>query len=218
MRERTADSDVPVGSEAYEQIADALIASGLNLAFFTFVTSDHSHCARRERKGGCPVLSVYVRYDDDFRATGIDHHRNNWGDDWTHTKTVRATLNAILRRLGYGDRYVSEHTFVFVYALEEFARKRLGRDCKEAVKRVIREHVPNVRLEHLFWNGERYDAIVGDAEERKRAKATTARIADGIARALASADTHRACRRYSVEIAFSVPDRNTYGLWRDDIE
>ena len=216
------DSDIPLDGDLYREIADSLVAPGLNLSFFTFQTRGHSSCAR-QGIGTCPALRIFLRHDADFRATGVSAHRNNWGDEWSLTATVRDALNAIHRARGYDGDYVSDHTFVFLRTLEEQVRHNLGCFCKGALRQAIKEHAPCAQIDRtfdsdrLYWTGESYHVAFRDEAEWKWAERVKDRIKEDVQRAFAEADVGQACQSYEFELIFSDPKGAIPMISRDDI-
>ncbi len=219
IRDLAAKSDIAFNGDVYEEIACGLTGIGLNLAFFVFENSVHSYAARTLEDGrnmSCPILSLYLKHDDDFRRTGIDPHRGNRGDKWPLTGRVRDTVNAVLQRHEYGSDYVSERTFVFVRTLEELAFSQLGRECKDAVLALIRAEAPGAKVTHVFWNGEQYYLVMRDKGDYKRVKrAVKTKITKALPGLFAAADADGCCQSYPATIEFGYTGMSLFGIMRD---
>ena len=219
IRRLTLESDIPYQSDVYEEISRKLAATRLNVAFFSFTSSSNSSSARRlaGKSERCPVLTLYLKYDADFRQTGIDQRRGNWDDKWALTPTIRNILNGSLERLEFGSDYVSDHTFVFVRTLETHAFRQIGCDCKAAVRELVCAELPEAEVAHIFWNGSQYDVIMQDESGRKRGQAKKTELAQAISGMLAQADKESLCQTYSVALEFGHGDANLFHLRREDI-
>jgi hypothetical protein len=216
----TDDSDIEYRSTVYEAISQFLTQLGLNLAFFTFTTRTRSSCARKLTTGEhirCPVLTIYLKYKADFRQTGIDPKDGNWSDKWKHTRVVVNAINDILGRHGYGDEYVSDHTFAFVRSREELAFREIGRECKTAVKELISAEAPGVQISHIFWSGIRYDVVMQNTADYKRVRRQMkTRIEHALPRLFAEVDGNGYCQSYNAKIVFGHVGMNLFHLMRED--
>lgn len=220
IRDVTAKSDIAFGSGVYQEIARELIDIGLNLALFVFATREHSSCARAldGKTETCPVLTVYLKYDADFVETGIDPHSGNWDDRWKRTQIVRDTLNLILRRHGFDNDYVSDHTFIFVRTLEELAFREIGRECKDAIKKLVCEEAPGVSVSYVFWNGYQFAVIMEDKSDYKRVKRKVkTKATNAIPKILAAADKDGCCQNYKASIGFGYTGMDLVRLIRNDL-
>ena len=205
IRDLTKESDIAYGSNLYREVARSLIDVGLNLAFFTFTSSEHSSSARTLDGDTvpCPVLTLYLRYNADFQQTGIDPHRGNWGDKWAQTRTVRSALNANLQGHGLDSDYVSDHTFVFVRTLEELAFRQLGKKCADEVKELVIAEAPGVHVDGVYWDGAEYYVLVRGKDDFKRVKRNVkANVTKAVSKLLANADTDGCCQGYRTTIEF----------------
>jgi hypothetical protein len=204
IRDITKESDIAYGSNLYLDVARRLTDIGLNLALFAFTTSEHSSCARRlnEATVTCPVLTIYLRYNADFQQTGIDPHHGNWDDKWAETRSVRDTLNATLQSHGLDNDYVSDHTFIFVRALEELAFRRLGQECADGLKELVISEVPGVHVDGVYWDGAEYYVLMRDKAGYKRVKRNAENLTKAVLKLLANADTNGYCQDYKTTIAF----------------
>ena len=219
IRDLIDESDIASHSNVYEEVVHELTDIGLNLAFFVFETSERSSCARTLNGNTvtCPVLELYLKYDRDFRETGIDRHQGNWDDKWVRTRTVRDAFNTVLSRHGYGEGFVSGHTFVFVRTLEELVFHHIGRECKNAVRQLICAEAPGVEIAHVFWNGAQYDVIMRDKADYKRVKRKVkSKVAKALPKLLAKADKGGHCQAYNVTIEFGHTGMNFLPLMRND--
>jgi len=220
IRNLTDKSDIAFRSDVFEEVSRELIDTGLNLAFFVFATSGHSSCARTVDGDtvSCPVLTLYLKYDADFWETGIDPHQGNWDDKWAQTRTIRNAVNTILLRHGFANDFVSDHTFVFLQTLEELAFVHVGRECKEAVKKLVCAEAPDVAVANVFWNGRQFDVILHDKGDYKRVKRNVkAKIAKELPKLLATADVSNYCQSYSATIEFGYTGMNLTNLIREDL-
>lgn len=220
IRNLTDESDIAFRSDVFEEISRELIDTGLNLSFFVFSTSGHSSCKRTVDSGtvSCPVLTLYLKYDADFLETGIDPHQGNWDDKWAQTRTVRDSVNTILLRHGFANDFVSEHTFVFLRTLEELAFVHVGRECKQAVKKLVCAEVPGITVTNVFWNGRQFDIILHDKSDYKRVKRNVkAKIANELPKLLAKADVSSYCQSYSATFEFGYTGMNLANLIREDV-
>ncbi len=205
IRDLTKASDIAYCSNLYQEVARRLIDVGLNLAFFTFTTSEHSTCARTLDGDtvSCPVLTLYLRYNADFQQTEIDPHHGNWDDKWAHTRTVRDTLNAIVQRHGLVNDYVSDHTFIFVRTFEELAFQQLGQKCADQIKELVISEAPGVHVDGVYWDGAEYYVLMRDKADYKRVKRNVkANITKAVPKLLANADTDGYCQDYKTTIEF----------------
>jgi len=221
IRSVITKSEIAFGSTLYGEIYSALTDIGLNLAFFVFETSRRSSCARTldGRTVSCPVLSLYLKYDGDFRQTGIDPHGGNWDDQWAQTRTIRAALNAILQRHGLGNTFLSDHTFVFVRTREELAFQRIGRDCKSAVQQLISAEAAGVSIDSIYWNGDQYDVLLRDKSHYDLVQGDVkTKVAQALPQLLAGVDEHHFCQTYDATIEFHYPGPHLPQLYRDDID
>ena len=219
IRNLTEKGDIACRSAIYEEISRELTYLGLNLAFFVFSTSGNSSCARTldGSTSSCPALTLYLKYDVDFQQTGIDPHLGNWDDEWAQTRPIRDAVNAILRHHGFGNDYVSDHTFIFVHTLETLAFREIGRQCKGTVKKFVCDAAPGVVITHVFWNGHQYDVIVRDKADYKRVKHDVkAKVSKALAGILAAADDRRHCQCYNAVVKFGYTGMNLFPLFRDD--
>jgi hypothetical protein len=221
IRDLTDESDIAFNGDVYQEIARGLTNIGLNLAFFVFKSSDHSHVARALEDGrtaSFPSVTLYLKYDEDLRQTGIDRHRGNWDDEWGQTDRVRDAINVVLQRHNYGSDYVSERTFVFVATLEEIAFRDIGRECKNQVRDLVCAEAPGVDVTHVFWNGHQYYVIMRDKRDYQR---VSPKVKDKIAKALpellAASDTSGYCQAYKPTIEFGHTGMNLFTLMRDDL-
>ncbi|MFH1301811.1 MAG: hypothetical protein ABIK07_12190 [Planctomycetota bacterium] len=220
IRNLIDESDIAFRSDVFEEVSRELIDTGLNLAFFVFATSGHSSCARTVDgvTASCPVLTLYLRYDADFRETGIDPHQGNWDDKWVQTRTIRDSFNTILLRHGFANDFVSAHTFVFLRTLEELAFVHVGRKCKQAVEKLVCVEAPGVAVANVFWNGRQFDVILHDKSDYKRVKRNVkAKIANELPKLLATSDVGSYCQSYDATIKFGYTGMNLANLIREDI-
>ncbi|MCA9173999.1 MAG: hypothetical protein KDB14_05880 [Planctomycetales bacterium] len=219
IRDLTKESDIAFGSHLYQEVARRLVDAGLNLAFFAFTTREHSSCARTldgDDTVSCPVLTLYLRYNADFRQTGIDPHHGNWDDKWAQTRTVRDALNAILQRHGLDNCYVSGRTFIFVRTLEELAFRQLGKECADEVKRLVIAEAPGVHVDGVYWDGAGYYVLMRDKADYKRVKRNVrANVTKAVPKLLASADTDGIARttklRLNLDMVRSFPCNSCVG-------
>jgi hypothetical protein len=220
IRNSVRESDIKEPSSAYEEIAAELTALGLNLAFFVFTNRGHSSSARSldGKNLTCPLLTLYLKYDADFRQTGIDSHEGNWNDKWTHTRAIRDALNTILHRHGFDGDYVCKHTFIFVRSLEELAFREIGRNCKAAVRDLVRLEVPGAEVSHVFWNGSRYDVIMREKSDYKRVEhKAKAKLTKSVAKLLAKADKEEYCKTYNASLEFGHAGMNLFHFVSEDL-
>jgi hypothetical protein len=220
--ELQCDTDLACHRDVYEEIARGLNRLGLNLAFFTFKCSSNSHAARTLEDGrtlSFPILKLYLKYDRDFRDTGIDHHLGNWGDEWAQTVPVRNALNMALNRHKRIEGYVSDRTFVFVDTRERIALLEIGKQCKPAVQDLICSLAPGVEVSRIFWTAERqYHAIMKDKGSYTRVKrGVKAKIEKALPQVLAKADVDAYCQNYSATIKFGFGEMNLMRLIREDV-
>ncbi|MFO0820817.1 MAG: hypothetical protein U1A77_22910 [Pirellulales bacterium] len=220
IRKATNDSDIAFGSDLYTDIGRELTEIGINFAFFVFATSEHSSCVRTldGQTASCPVFTLYLKYDADFELTGIDPRNGNWDDKWPQTRTIRDAVNAILQRHGFGNHYVSDHTFIFVRTLEELAFIQLGCECKEAVQKLVCAEAPGISVTDVFWNGRQFDVILGEKADYKRMnRCVKAKLAKALPKLLSNADTSRNCQSYKATIKFGHTGMNLARLIREDV-
>jgi hypothetical protein len=224
IRALKCDSDIGTDEDAYAEILACLSRMDLNLAFFVFHNSAHSSSARRVEGGGtetCPTVTLYLKYNDDFRKTGVDPHQGNWSDEWEQTDSVRDAVNSVLRQHNYGPDYISDGTFVFVDTQERIAFDHIGRASKIAMHELVRRETGGSKPSHVFWSS---DGVYHIVMKNKRAyRRLTDSVKGCIAKAvpdiLAKADTEGHCRDYStrVESAFEgMEGLNLAGLARED--
>ena len=198
-------SDIAVDSELYSQIADALTDIGLNLAFFTFENLQSSSYARTidGQTTTCPVLTIYLKFNEDFKRTRIDPHSGNWSDKWTKTRDVRGIVNTIFEDHGLGHDYVSEHTFIFVHSNEVLAFYELGQNCISDVRKMIFAQAPGVYIDSVYWDGNEYYILMRDKFDYKRVKRKVkTNLAKSIPQLLAKKDKEGKCKEYDVTIKF----------------
>jgi hypothetical protein len=212
-------SDIAIGSELYNEVARGVVDLGINLAFFVFLTSKNSCYARSLEDGSSrafPVLTLYLRFEDDFLQTGISAHLGNWGDGWAQTEPVRMLLNAALARHGYGDEYVSDRTIVFVYTLEELAFSQIAQECMPALADLVCREAPGVEVSEIFWTGNRtYQVIMKDKADYVRVKRKVkARVEKALPLLLKDADIDQYCRNYQTHIKFGYTGVNTFNFLR----
>ena len=161
---------------------------------------------------------MLFRSDADFERTGIDPRNGNWDDKWPQTRTIRDAVNAILQRHGFGNHYVSDHTFIFVRTLEELAFIQLGRECKEAVQKLVCAEATGIAVAGVFWNGRQFDVILGEKADYKRVnRSVKAKLAKALPKLLSNADTSRNCQSYNATIKFGYTGMNLACLIREDI-
>jgi hypothetical protein len=216
------EGDIAPNSDAYHEISHVLSGLGLNRAFFVFTRADNSLAARKVEDGrsvAFPVLTVYLKYDDDFRQTGIDRRLGNWDDGWALTVPVRKALIGVLERHQDLRAEVSDRTFVFVDTRERVAFLRLGKDCKQAVRDLILREAPGVEVSRIFWTEARqYHAIMKDKLDYKRVKRDVkAKVGKALPALLAKADVNAYCRNYNATIEFGFHGLNPFNLIREDL-
>jgi hypothetical protein len=220
IREHAAKSDIAFRSQVYNEIAHELTSLGLNLAFFVFESSQHSHAARKAADGShlsCPVVKIYFKYDEDFKETRINAHQGNWDDKWEMTIPIRNAINKVLNRNELGSGFISEQTFVFVQSFEEIAFRRIGRDCKGQVWTLVAAEVPGAAVTQVFWNGKRFDAIFQDKKTCKWATRHAKKTIDAALPGLFQKfDTDRCCKSYPVTIEFGHEGMNLFPLIHAD--
>jgi len=220
IRESAGEGDIPFGGEVYQDVARNLIDMGVNLAFFVFESSSSSAAARTLRSGEivrCPSLTLYVKFDDDLRQTGIDPHRGNWDDQWNQTPAVRQALNSVLERHHFGSEFVSANTFVFVESREALAFRHIGSRCKSAVRDLVSALAPGVEVAHVFWNGSKYDVILRQKNDIRRVRGTVeSEVSRALPRVLAAADEGRLCTNYRAAVEFGHIGMNLFHLERED--
>jgi hypothetical protein len=216
------ESDIARNSDAYDEISRVLNGLGLNLAFFGFTSASNSYAARTLEDGrteSFPILTLYLKYDDDFRQTGIDRHLGNWDDGWAQTVPVRKALNAVLDCRQDLRAYVSDGTFVFLDTRERVAFLEIGKQCKQAVRDQILSEAPGVEISHIFWTEQReYHAIMKDKTDYKRVKRDVkAKVGKALPALLAKADVNAYCRNYNATIQFGFLGMNLFDLIRQDV-
>jgi len=220
IRHLTDESDIAFNGDVYNEIACGLTDIGLNLAFFVFKNSVHSHAARTLEDGrtmSFPSLMLYLKYESDFHQTGIDCHKGNWSDEWAQTGRVRNMVNTVLQRHKYGSECVSDHTFVFVDTLEKIAFRQIGRESRSTVLDLVCAEAPGVEVTHVFWNGETYHVIVREKGDYGRMKRTVkSKITKALPRLLAAADVDGCCKCYKATIEFGYTGMNLFNLIRED--
>ena len=220
IRDLTSKSDLPLASGPYAEIANAFTRQGIDFAFFVFTSRANSSCARTvSGVTTCqPTLEVYLKYNAELLATGVDPNDSNWSDKWAHTTTARNAANQVLRREGFGDDFVSEHTFIFLRSLERVAFQHIGCECREAVQDFIRTEAPGATVSRVFWNGREYFAVMSDKDGYRRAKrAVKAKAASVLRRILSDADPGSYCKSYDADLAFGVSGMDLFHVMREDV-
>lgn len=135
------------------------------------------------------MLTLYLKYDADSRETGIDPHHGNWGDEWKHTRTIRDGLNSILRRNGFDNTYVSEHTVILVRTLEDLVFRQIGQQCTDEIKKLVCAEAPGVHVDGVYWDGTEYYVLMRDKADYKRVKRNVkANVTKALPKLLANAD------------------------------
>lgn len=205
IHELTDKSDIAFQSNIYEEIKDKLTNIGLKLAFFIFKTREHSFCSR-DLDGNhvsCPVLTLYLNYDADFRQTGIDRHNGNWDDKWAQTRTIRNALNEMLERYGFDNDFVSDDTLIFVQTREQIAFRQIGEDFTDEIKKLVCAEAAGVNVEGVYWNGTGYYVVMKDKADYKRVKKSVkAKVTKTLPKLLANADKGGYCQEYATNIEF----------------
>jgi hypothetical protein len=213
-------SDIPVGSPVYEEIKLALAGFELNLAFFVFNNRLHAVGARppaldsptRGRSIPVPAISLYLKYDEDYRKMGLDAIHDNWLDEWSHTAEVRNVVNSILKRNHYNDDYISDQTFIFFLSLENIVFDAIGRAIKPAVYKLICSEIRPLQPASLYWHSDRiYFVVMHNFIEVKLIKETAkSQIKEGVKKLISNADPDGYCQNHDVIIKY-------YHLWSKDI-
>lgn len=204
IRGIAAESEIAIDSDLYAEIFRELVGMGVNLACFVFRTSLRSACARQLNgtRATCPVLTLFLRFDVDFVRTGIDRHQGNWDDKWALTQPIRDLLNAILRRRGFSDEFISEHTFIFARTLEEVVFGKITAESRNEIKKLVREVVPDANVDAVYWNERTAYLLMHDKTDCRQAKRKAPRLVKAISQFVADADKDACCQDYSVEIEF----------------
>ena len=205
IQDFTGDSDITFGCYLYQEVLQILSEIEFNIAFYVYKTSNHSACARTVDGStiSCPVLTLYLRYNADFRRTGIDSHKGNWDDQWAQTRTIRDAFNSVLKRNGYVDSCNSNYTFIFVRTLEELVFQQIGQQCTEKIKKLICAEAPGVKVDGVYWDGNGYYALMRDKVDYKNVKRNIhAIVSKEIPKLLADADQDGSCQDYSAQIQF----------------
>lgn len=220
MREFELESEIPPGCEIHTAITEALLQLVPSLLFFTYESRKNSFCARSQEVGRsrrCAVITLFLRFDSDFAATGVDHHSGNWRDQWKATDSIRDTFNRVLAWHGYDKEMIDEQSFVFPYSFEEKAFRRLGKQAKPEIPGLL-ERIAGATCPKLFWlsDSHTYYVLVDDPAERRMVKKKMVSICNAISDLLRSLDVHGRCENYAVKIEMIDSGTNTFHLYRED--
>lgn len=204
IRDLAAESDIAIESDIYAEIYRELTQLGLNLAGFVFQACRNSQCARQFEGTHvtCPVLTLYLRFESDFVRTGIDPQRGNWDDQWPLTRTIRDLLNSILWRHGFGEAFVSTHTFIFARTLEAAVFSQIARESDDEIKKMVCAELSGANVEAVYWCGRTIYLLMRDKADYRRGKRNADKLAKAISKLLATADKDSCCQDYSVSIEF----------------
>ncbi|MEM7350116.1 MAG: hypothetical protein AAF657_04865 [Acidobacteriota bacterium] len=217
------DSDVDPSSEAYSELMTSLSGLVPGLTLLTFEGRARSSRSRSLENGQVarfPVITLYLRYDEDRCLAGLDAEQHNWDDSWPGTRSIRERANTILRRHGFPADDISERAFVFVRSLEPIAFNRIGRAAKEQVGRLIRRQT-GLEPSHLFWSSQGiYYAVWKDRSTCRRIGWWARRsIAREVPRLIACLDPDRHCQVHAVRVEYVYIGQkgvSLYGLSRED--
>lgn len=226
IRAQLDESDISVTEPLYREIMDDLSLLGVDAGFFTFATRARSSSARRLDDGQTrpvPVLSLFLRHDDDLSHAGIDRSTGNWNDEWKETVLVRDGVNRRLREHGRNDEWICDATFVLLQSQESLAMDALGAISKDAVRDLVRRKVPGTDIARVFWlPGRRFLVSMRTLSDCRRARQATSKrgTADAIDRGvrdiLAAADTESYCRSHIATIEFAHEGMNVFHEFRED--
>ena len=213
-------SDISASSEVYAEIEANLVPHWSRTSPSSCLRTVLIRTARTIEDGQSkvfPELTLYLKYDEDFRQTGIDPRLGNWGDKWKQTDTVRDAVNAVLERHKYGSDYVSSRTFIFVASRERIAFRQIGLASKGIVRELVRSAAPDLEVAHIFWSDARkYHIIFQRREDCKRGVHPVKATGEDAAKGAAAADEHNYCRSYEVEVELGHTGMNLWGLAHDE--
>jgi len=223
------ESDIPIGSPVYEEIKVALAGFELNSAFFVFHNRLHAVGCRppavdfptRGHPIPVPAISIYLKYDEDYRKMGLNATHGNWLDEWSHSTEVRNVVNSILKRNHYDDDYISNQTFIFFHSLENIVFDTIGRAIKPAVYKLIWAEIKPLMPASLYWHSNRiYYVVMHNFIEVKLIKETAkSKIKESVKKLISNADPEGYCQNYDVIIKYYhllSKDINLMGLARED--